>query len=130
MAVFTYSICATEAHLVSITKKRADTLEVRTDSTAPAILRIGNSYAKMEMGVGRVKLSTLSDGVLTPEIILNDRSVFLHPIRIRMGEVSLDFPEEILATLGARILTLNKRTEQIESELEKLRNAVFGKAIF
>ena len=130
MTTFIYRISGMDAHLISIIKKRADELEVRIDSTYAAILRIGDTYTKMEMGVGRVKLSALGDGVFTPEIILNDRSVFLYPIRIRMGNVSLACPDEMLAALGAHVFSLKERAQRSEEELKELKNAVYGKAIF
>lgn len=130
MTTFIYQIVGTKPYLTSITKGQADTLEIRIPDTDAAMLRIGNVTVKTEKGVGRVKLSALGEGVFTPEVILKDKTVLLHPIRHAIGKISLAHPERICAALGEGAYLLQKRVSEIEKELEELKIAIYGKAIF
>lgn len=126
----TYRIKGREAYLTAITRSGADTLEVHVENADGALMRIGDISVKMDNGVGRVKLSTLKEGVFTPEIIFKDMSVLLYPISHAFGEVSLALVDEVCATLGARAYDAECRIAELENEVNDLKNAVYGKAIF
>ena len=130
MTTFIYKILGTEPYLTSIMAGQADVLEIRIADTDSALMRIGNVAVKTCEGVGRVKLSTLGEGVFTPEVIFKDKTVVLYPIRHTAGKISLACPEQISAFLGARAYDLEKRVSLAEEELQRLKDAIYGKAIF
>ena len=127
---FIYRLVDREPYLTEITKGNPDVLEFRITDTAGALLRVGDIAVKMEDGVGRVKLSDLQEGKYTPEVIFNDKSVWLYPISYSLGIVSVAEADGICADLGARALASLNRIDALESEVAKLNDAVYGKAIF
>lgn len=130
MTTFIYRILGTEPYLTSIMAGQADVLEIRIADTDSALMRIGNVAVKTCEGVVRVKLSTLGEGVFTPEVIFKDKTVVLYPIRHTAGKISLAYPEQVSAFLGARAYDLEKRVSLAEEELQRLKDAIYGKAIF
>ncbi len=130
MTSFVYFIKDRAPYLVSLNYERGDTLEIRIENAAPTYIRIGNTVVNVENGVGRVKLSALSEGVYTPEVIFNDKSVLLYPIRVSLGKVRIYKPEEICAALGARAYLEAARVDALEDEVKMLKEAVYGKEIF
>lgn len=127
---FIYRIVDRDPYLIGIDTGSPDVLEFHIPDTEGALLRVGDIAVKMDDGVGRVKLSDLPEGKYTPEVILNDKSVWLYPISYSLGIVSVTEAEKICATLGARALISLGRIDALESEVAKLNDAVYGKAIF
>ena len=117
---FTYRIAGRTPYLTAITKKHGEVLEIRVNDADGATVRVGEACAKIENGVGRVKFSALREGVFTPEIIFNDKSVFLYPIRYALGEVSLAEVGGICASLGAAVYSLQCRVGALEDEIKRL----------
>ena len=130
MTTIIYKIIDNEAYLTEFNEGRSDILEIHVDPAEKGVLHLGDKRIELAMGMGRVKLSTLPDGVITPEVVFNDRSVFLYPMRLLCGKVMLARPYEIYSDLGRRTLEAKTRVYNIEKELEKLKDAVYGKAIF
>ena len=120
MTSFVYFIKDRAPYLVSLNYERGDTLEIRIENAAPTCIRIGNTVVNMENGVGRV----------TPEVIFNDKSILLYPIRVSLGKARIYKPEEICAALGARAYLEAARVDALEDEVEMLKEAVYGKEIF
>ena len=125
-----YRIIDSDPYLTAFTEKSGDALNVYVENAEGALMRLGNICVKIENGVGRVKLSTLSEGVFTPEIVFKNKSVFLYPIRHSLGVVTLASPDEVCAALGARAYKAECRIAALEDEVKKLNDAVRGKAIF
>ena len=130
MTTYIYTIRDRDPYLTSVKDEGYDMLTIRISDVKEAVMCIGNARIDMVDGVGRVKLSTLGEGVFTPEIIFKDKTVRLYPIHQKMGKVSLACPEEIYAALGARVLNAEVRVCEMEKELQTLKDAVWGKAIF
>jgi len=130
MTTYIYNIVDREPYLISVAKGTGDTLNIQINGGENAVLRVGNISTNMTDGVGRVKLSTLGEGVFTPEVIFKDKTVRLYPIRHKTGKVSLACPEEMLAALGARSFNTEARVSATEKALQALNDAVWGKAIF
>ncbi len=130
MTTIIYKIVDNEPYLTAFKEGRADSLEIRIDTPDEVTLHLGNTCVNIKNGVGRVKLSTLCDGVITPEVVFRDRSIFLYPIRLLCGKIMIAHPYEIYADLGKRAVQVRGRVQDIETELAKLKNAVYGKAIF
>ncbi len=127
---FVYRIVDRDPYLIEIGKGSPDMLEFRIPDTDGALLRVGDIAVKMEDGMGRVKLSDLSEGKFTPEVIFNDKSVWLYPISYSLGIVSLAEVDGICAALGARAIASLGRIDALEGDVAKLNDAVYGKAIF
>ena len=130
MTTYIYNIVDREPYLTAAVEGSGDTLNIKIANGKNAVLRVGNISTNMTDGVGRVKLSTLGEGVFTPEVIFKDKTVRLYPIRHKNGKVSLACPDEILASLGARALDVEVRVSATEKALQALNDAVWGKAIF
>ena len=110
MTTIVYKIIDNEAYLTEFNEGRSDILEIHVDTAEKGVLHLGDKRIELAMGMGRVKLSTLPDGVC--------------------GKVMLARPYEIYSDLGRRTLEAKTRVCNIENELEKLKDAVYGKAIF
>jgi hypothetical protein len=130
MTTFIYNIKDHEVYLTALKYERGDSFEIRVNNASPTLIRVGNTAINAADGVGRVKLSALSDGVYTPEVIFNDKSVFLYPIRIFLGKVSIAGAEHVCAALGERSYRDRARIDALEGEVNKLKEAVYGKDIF
>ena len=130
MTTFTYCIKDREPYLTAQTQGHGEMLEIQIKHAAPIMIRIGNTVIKTRNGVGRVKLSALPDGVYTPEVIFNDKSILLYPIRLTLGKVTLSNVEQICAALGARSYCEAMRIDALEDEVNKLKDAICGKDIF
>ena len=130
MTTFVYYIKDRRPYLTSLTYGGGDTVEIQIKNAAPTMIRIGDAIAKVENGVGRVKLSALSDGVYTPEVIFNDMSILLYPVRLALGRAALSGTEEICAALGALAFEEGVRVDMLEDEVKKLKEAIRGKDIF
>ena len=130
MTTFVYYIVDREPYLTSVSYERGDSFEIRIENATPAMIRVGNTVVKAEDGVGRVKLSALSSGVFTPEVIFNDKSVLLYPIRHALGKVTIANPEHICVSLGEKAYKAEVRLREVEGEIISLKDAVYGKDIF
>ena len=130
MTTFVYYIKDRKPYLTSLTYGGGDTVEIQIKNAAPTMIRIGDAIAKTENGVGRVKLSVLSDGVYTPEVIFNDMSILLYPVRLALGRTALSGTEEICAALGALAFEEGVRVDMLEDEVKRLKEAIRGKDIF
>ena len=130
MTTFIYFLKDRTPYLASLNYERGDAFEIRIENATPTYIRIGNVVTNTEDGVGRVKLSSITDGVYTPEVIFNDKSILLYPIRIALGKVTIYKPEQICAALGAQAYCEAMRIDALEDEVNKLKDAIYGKEIF
>ena len=130
MTTFTYCIKDREPYLTAQAQGHGEVLEIQIKHAAPIMIRIGNTVIKTRNGVGRVKLSALPDGVYTPEVIFNDMSILLYPVRLALGRAALSGTEEICAVLGALAFEEGVRVDMLEDEVKKLKEAIRGKDIF
>ena len=116
------------AYLTDAELSGGDTLEIIADSKG--VLTLGKIRMKMTEGVGRVKISALSDGIYDCALIVGGDTVRLDSFRIMHGAVKIYGHEKRLAELSREVLDLKIGREHIEDDLKRLSDAVFGKKIF
>lgn len=78
-----------------------------------------------------VDVSKLSDGLYTPKILLCDKTVILPTLSIKNGRVSAgEYDSDYVRELSLREKRLSQKLSQMERELEKIKEKVFGSSIF
>ena len=94
-------------------------------------ISIGHVVSRVVSGVCRFDARLIPNGVHEPRLILTDRVILLPKIiKSAHSVVAADCDSEYVREISLRERRLSERVKELESEIEKLRERIYGSRIF
>ena len=120
-----------EAEIVGFTSDGGRELVFRIEGGADGFVSMDGVAARLKEGTASIDSRLVSDGELTPILILKDRRIPLPRIKKNGSRVTLArCDEEYVRAISLRAHRLTRRVSELEQTIETLRERVYGTTVF
>ena len=125
-----YEIYNGDSYLTAYESDSSTTASIYIKNVSEALLFIGKKAVKIKHNVGSVEFRDLNDGIFDMQLILKDRSLLLGRICISSGTLTPYLYNDAVGFLNRALINAQRRIDTLETEVSRLKDAVYGKKIF